>query len=91
MRHKYLKNVVTLKLNSEKCIGCGMCTQVCPHGIFKISNRKAEIIDRDFCIECGACMKNCPPGAIEVRPGVGCAYAIIRSMFRRNRKNSGCC
>ncbi|WP_291634846.1 4Fe-4S binding protein, partial [Clostridium sp.] len=28
MKHKYLKNVVTLKLIQEKCIGCGMCLSV---------------------------------------------------------------
>jgi len=26
----YLKDVVTLKLNQEKCMGCGMCLLVCP-------------------------------------------------------------
>jgi Fe-S-cluster-containing hydrogenase component 2 len=29
----YLKDVVTLNLNEEKCIGCGMCIEVCPHAV----------------------------------------------------------
>jgi len=76
---KYLKNVVTLELNTEKCNGCRMCTIVCPHGVFAMNNGKSAIKDRDSCMECGACMKNCVPGAISVRPGVGCASAIILS------------
>ena len=34
MIHRYLKNVVSLSLDQEKCIGCGLCIQVCPHNVF---------------------------------------------------------
>lgn len=71
MVHRYLSNVVTLKYNGDKCTGCGMCTLVCPHGIFQIDNGKAYIRDRDRCIECGACAKNCAFNAISVNAGVG--------------------
>lgn len=71
MRLKYLKDVVTLKLNEEKCIGCGVCVQVCPHNVFLIKEGKAYILDKDSCMECGACAKNCLVSAIEVRSGVG--------------------
>ncbi len=68
---KYLKNVVTLNLNKDMCIGCKMCINVCPHGVFEFENKRAYIMNKDDCIECGACAKNCPPGAIEVKSGVG--------------------
>jgi len=29
-----LKNVVTLSLDSDRCVGCGMCLIVCPHAVF---------------------------------------------------------
>jgi NAD-dependent dihydropyrimidine dehydrogenase PreA subunit len=74
---RYLANVVTLALDEEKCTGCGMCTAVCPHAVFRIEERKAQIVDRDACMECGACAKNCPAEAISVEAGVGCAAAII--------------
>jgi len=31
---RYLENVVTLQLDTETCNGCGMCVNVCPHGVF---------------------------------------------------------
>lgn len=89
MKHKYLKNVTTLRLEPEKCTGCGICTQVCPHGILSINKLKAEINDKDYCIECGACMTNCPFSAISVETGTGCAYAFIRSMFTKGKPSCG--
>lgn len=71
MKSKYLRNVTTLKLFKDKCIGCKMCVEVCPHGVFEIKSGKAEIIDKDACIECGACVNNCPTKALKVNPGVG--------------------
>lgn len=78
MKHKYLKNVVTLKLDGEKCTGCGMCVKVCPHNVFTMKESKAFLNDRDSCMECGACAMNCPFSAVQVNAGVGCAYAMIR-------------
>ena len=52
MAMRYLADVVTLELDAEKCTGCGMCLQVCPHGVFVVEDGKAAIVDRDACIEC---------------------------------------
>lgn len=77
MELTYLRNVTTLKLDFEKCTGCGMCIKVCPHEVFEISGKKSVIKEKDDCMECGACAKNCPEQALEVDAGVGCAAAII--------------
>lgn len=87
---KYLKNVATLKLNTDLCIGCGMCEIVCPHAVFEIEGNKAMIRDKDACMECGACAKNCPVDAISVNPGVGCAEYIIQTWFKKDKTSCGC-
>lgn len=85
----YLKDVVTLKLDEKKCVGCGMCLLVCPHAVLSLTNGKIEVVNRDACMECGACARNCPVEALDVRSGVGCAAAVINAMF--GRKESSCC
>ena len=90
MRHKYLKDVTTLSLNADKCVGCELCTVVCPHGVFDVDNKKALIVGKDFCIECGACALNCPIKALEVKPGVGCAAAFIAGWITGSEPNCDC-
>ena len=82
MKQEYLKNVVTLKLDVNRCIGCGMCLEVCPHHVFKMDSGKVQIQNLDGCMECGACARNCPVEAINVRAGVGCAAAIVAGKLR---------
>ncbi len=90
MSFKYLKGVSTLKLDQSRCVGCGMCVDVCPHAVFRIENRRAYIVDSDLCMECGACSKNCAAKALDVRAGVGCANAVIRGKLRGTEPSCGC-
>lgn len=78
---KYLSKDLSLRLDVSRCIGCKMCVDVCPHGVFAIENRKAQIVDRSACMECGACAINCPVNALVVASGVGCAEAIINGLL----------
>ncbi len=87
---RYLEGVTTLQLDSDQCIGCRLCTAVCPHAVFRIDAGKATMIDRDACMECGACAGNCPTAAISVKPGVGCASAIIHSWLTGEEPSCDC-
>jgi ferredoxin len=87
---RYLSNVTTLLLDSEKCTGCKMCINVCPHDVFVVHDKKAELKDRDACMECGACAKNCAFGAITVKSGVGCASGILSGFIRGTEPTCGC-
>lgn len=82
---RYLANVATLELAPEKCIGCGRCTEVCPHQVFSVVGAVAAVADLDACMECGACARNCPAGAINVDAGVGCASGLINEWLREHK------
>jgi MinD superfamily P-loop ATPase len=83
MGFQYLKDVVTLELDADKCTLCGMCTKVCVHGVFALDGNGIQILDRNYCMECGACAMNCPAEAVTVRAGVGCAWAIFNDWFKK--------
>lgn len=95
---RYIENVATLELDKDTCIGCGLCATVCPHRIFELQDKKAEIVDFNACIECGACAMNCPVKAITVTPGTGCAALILSVWLHEltggkvgSGLGSGCC
>lgn len=88
--YRYIKNVASLRLDHEKCMGCGFCLNVCPHGVLEMAGDRVSIADRDRCMECGACAKNCPFSAIDVKPGVGCAAAIINGILTGTEPSCDC-
>ena len=94
MKHSYIANVVTLALDDAKCLGCGKCIEVCPHGVFALAAGKTgytvRLANRDACMECGACALNCPAQALTVEAGVGCAAAIIMGWFTGQEPVCGC-
>ncbi len=85
----YLKDVVTLEVFPDLCVGCGMCTVVCPHQVLAVEDKRVAVTDRDACMECGACAVNCPSQAIAVQSGVGCAAAVINAAL--GKSGSECC
>jgi ferredoxin len=89
-KHKYLKNVTTLVLEIEKCVGCGLCETVCPHGVFEMTENAVRLADKNACIECGACALNCPAKALSVESGVGCAAAFIFGWLTGGEPICGC-
>ncbi len=89
-KNEYLKGVATLKLDQDKCIGCSLCTTVCPHAVFIVEDRLARIVELDHCMECGACVGNCPVTALSVNAGVGCASAIIHSWITGEEPSCDC-
>ena len=69
----------TLRFYPGKCINCGRCSEVCPHGLFVPGEIRMRMVAPQRCMECGACQNNCPADAIKVDSGVGCAAAMIRA------------
>jgi NAD-dependent dihydropyrimidine dehydrogenase PreA subunit len=87
---RHLSGVTTLRLEAERCTGCKMCLDVCPHAVLELEAGKVRIADRDACMECGACARNCPAGALAVKAGVGCAAAVINAALRGGPPTCDC-
>ncbi len=87
---KYLRNTATIKIDLQKCTGCFMCIEVCPHAVFAEDERKVRIDDSDSCMECGACVLNCSFKALSVDKGVGCAEAVFNSMIKGGDPSCDC-
>lgn len=53
-----------IKINEEKCNGCGLCAQACHEGAIGMVNGKAKLLREDYCDGLGDCLPACPTSAI---------------------------
>lgn len=59
-----LRDIV--KIDEEKCNGCGLCVTACAEGAIKIINGKAKLVSETYCDGLGDCLGHCPEGAITI-------------------------
>jgi Fe-S-cluster-containing hydrogenase component 2 len=59
-----LRSIV--KIDEEKCTGCGLCVPACAEGAIKIIDGKAKLVSDKYCDGLGACLGECPVGAITI-------------------------
>lgn len=55
-----------IKIDENKCTGCGLCIPNCPEGALQMIDGKARLISDLFCDGLGACIGHCPEGAITI-------------------------
>jgi Pyruvate/2-oxoacid:ferredoxin oxidoreductase delta subunit len=55
-----------VRIDEEKCDGCGLCVPSCAEGAIEITQGKARLVSEKFCDGLGACLGECPQGAISI-------------------------
>ncbi|HHT83055.1 MAG: 4Fe-4S binding protein [Christensenellales bacterium] len=55
-----------IKIDEDKCNGCGLCVNACAEGALQIVDGKAKLISESYCDGLGACLPQCPQDAISI-------------------------
>ena len=63
-----------IRIDEEKCDGCGECCTGCPEGALQLIDGKARLVSEITCDGLGACVGTCPQGAISVETREAAAY-----------------
>ena len=63
-----------IKIDKQKCNGCGACATACHEGAIGMIDGKAELMREDFCDGLGDCLPACPTGAISFEEREAPAY-----------------
>lgn len=55
-----------IKIDQDKCNGCGLCIPNCPEGALQLIDGKVRLVSDLYCDGLGACIGHCPQGAISI-------------------------
>lgn len=75
-----------VKIDEDKCIGCGLCVTACHEGALQMIDGKAKLISDAYCDGLGDCLPECPTGAITIEEREAAAFdteAVKENMAKR--------
>lgn len=89
------KNMIRkiIKIDSEKCNGCGACAAACHEGAIGMVDGKAKLLREDYCDGLGDCLPACPTGAITFEEREAPAYdeaAVLRAKAAKQQEKLPC-
>jgi len=85
-----------IKIDEEKCNGCGLCITNCEEGALEIIDGKAKVVSESFCDGLGACIGHCPEDALTLEEVDTVAFDEEAAMehvrkLRGEQQASTCC
>ena len=82
-----------IKIDGEKCNGCGACASACHEGAIGIINGKAKLLREDYCDGLGDCLPVCPVDAIAFEDREAQAYdeaAVLEAKEKKRLAQNPC-
>lgn len=82
-----------IKIDKEKCNGCGLCANACHEGAIGMVDGKATLLRDDYCDGLGDCLPVCPTGAITFVEREAAAYdeaAVQANMAKKGKTPCAC-
>ena len=77
-----------IKINEEKCNGCGACALACHEGAIEMVNGKAKLTREDYCDGLGDCLPACPTNAISFEEREAPAYNEEAVLLAKQKKET---
>lgn len=77
-----------IKIDEEKCNGCGACATACHEGAIEMINGKARLTREDYCDGLGDCLPACPTGAITFEEREAPAYDEAAVLAAKEKKTA---
>ncbi|NPV29880.1 MAG: 4Fe-4S binding protein [Firmicutes bacterium] len=63
-----------VRIDEEKCDGCGLCVEACHEGALQLVDGKARLVSESYCDGLGDCLPECPAGALSIEEREAAAY-----------------
>lgn len=92
---KHMRNIV--RIDEDKCDGCGLCVPDCAEGAIQIIDGKARLVAEDLCDGLGNCLGACPNDAITIvereadKLPCGCPGTMMQELNPASARQSGTC
>ena len=78
-----------IKIDEEKCVGCGLCADACHEGAIGMVEGKAKLLREDYCDGLGDCLPACPVDAISFEMREAPAYdeaAVLKAKAEKEKR-----